>query len=90
MTATAPLFQLGQTVATPGALSAAEQHNVNIHALIHCRHARGDFGDLSHEDVEANLNAMADGAREVEPRVGYELRRPGSRPDRNGLFRNGH
>lgn len=38
-----PLFSLGQTVATPGALAALEQASVPPHALL-WRHVTGDWG----------------------------------------------
>lgn len=57
-----PLFNLGQVVATPSALDVLEQRNINPATLI-ARHACGDFGDLDPEDLKANENALAYGAR---------------------------
>lgn len=57
-----PLFALGQTVATPGALVAMEQSGVSPLALL-SRHQRGDWGDLDEEDKITNDNALKDGRR---------------------------
>jgi hypothetical protein len=53
---------LGQVVATPGALDAlADAEELPLPYLI--RHARGDWGDLSPEDVRANDAACETGER---------------------------
>lgn len=57
-----PLFTLGQTVATPGALAAMEQSGISPLALL-SRHQRGDWGDLEEEDKVANDNALKAGRR---------------------------
>lgn len=57
-----PLFALGQTVATPGALKAMEQSGISPLALL-SRHQRGDWGDLEEEDKAANDNALKAGRR---------------------------
>jgi len=57
-----PLFPLGQIVATPGALAALHAAGKDAQAYLH-RHARGDWGDLSPEDVQANQQALQDGSR---------------------------
>ena len=57
-----PLFPLGRTVATPGALALCEQHNISPLSLI-ARHHRGDFGDLCDDDLKANESALFEGQR---------------------------
>ncbi len=59
-----PKFDLGQVLATPGALAALEQHRVSPLTLI-CRHVRGDFGDIDQEDWQTNLAALQYGQRIV-------------------------
>ena len=56
------LFSLGRTVATPGVLAALEELGV-APATLFARHHRGDWGDLSAEDAEANDRALEDGTR---------------------------
>ena len=46
-------LRLGQLVATPGALEAALLAGDNLGAYL-SRHARGDWGDLSPDDAQAN------------------------------------
>ncbi len=58
----APLFQLGETVATPGALTVLQQHRVVPITLLR-RHQRGDWGDLTARDRAANDIAVKDGGR---------------------------
>lgn len=53
-------FELGQIVATPGALAATTE-DWRLACLR--RHAQGDWGDLCDEDREANEQALADDAR---------------------------
>ena len=49
----ATLFPLGRLCATPAALDALT--NANSHPLeLLWRHARGDWGDLCPEDIEAD------------------------------------
>jgi len=57
-----PLFPLGQVVATPGAIEAAEKAGISLNVLIR-RHNGGDDGNLSDEDREANKLALKDGSR---------------------------
>ena len=57
-----PLFPLGRTVATPGALGALALAGVLPQALLD-RHARGDWGELDEEDRRANGQALSTGAR---------------------------
>ena len=52
-----PLFTLGQTVATPGALEALTQSNQTPIEFL-ARHLRGDWGELCDDDKVANDNAL--------------------------------
>jgi hypothetical protein len=51
------LFNLGQIVATPGALALLEKHNMTPMQFLQ-RHVTGDFGELCDEDREANNEAI--------------------------------
>jgi len=51
------LFNVGQVVATQGALSFCEQHSINPLQLL-SRHMGGDWGDLDKDDVRANVFAI--------------------------------
>lgn len=55
-------FQLGQCVATPGALTLLEQTGFSAAFLIN-RHLHGDWGDICKEDAELNRLALSDGSR---------------------------
>ena len=57
-----PLFALGQTVATRGALEAMQRLEVSPFALL-SRHQRGDWGNLDKEDKQANDQALTLGDR---------------------------
>ena len=57
-----PLFALGRTLATPGALHACEEAEV-LPQLLFMRHQSGDWGDLVQEDREANDHALEHGGR---------------------------
>ena len=46
----------------PGALDAANRAGENL-LLFFCRHAAGDWGDLSHDDLLANADALREGTR---------------------------
>ncbi len=59
-----PKFDLGQVVATPGALDALAQHQISPLTLI-SRHVSGDFGDIDQEDWQTNLAALRYGNRIV-------------------------
>ena len=59
-----PKFDLGQVVATPGALAALEQHQISPLTLI-SRHVRADFGDVDQEGWQTNLAALRYGQRIV-------------------------
>lgn len=57
----APLFTLGQIVATPAALSASRYPEQFLELL--ARHVHGDWGCVDPDDAEANRVAVADGDR---------------------------
>jgi hypothetical protein len=57
-----PLFSLGQTVATPGALELLERLGVNGSDLLR-RHQSGDWGDMCVDDKRYNEEALQDGSR---------------------------
>lgn len=59
---TAPLFSLGQIVATPGALRLLAKFNVSPVDLL-CRHISGDWGDLGLTDKHTNSLALVNGDR---------------------------
>ncbi len=54
------LFELGQIVATPGAIAAMPDHQ-RIACLI--QHATGDFGCVCHDDAELNRAGIMNGDR---------------------------
>lgn len=54
-----PLFKLGRTTVTPGAI-AAQAHALQWLELLN-RHVRGDWGDAGHGDAVANEAALFDG-----------------------------
>jgi hypothetical protein len=56
------LFQLGQVVATPGALEALIRNNTTGTEYL-SRHATGDWGDICEEDKAANQQALSTGGR---------------------------
>jgi len=58
----APLFALGQTVATPAALRVLEWFEVTPAQLLD-RHVTGDWGVLCDEDVEENELSLREGFR---------------------------
>ena len=51
------LFQLGTVVATRNAIQFCADNNINPATLVQ-RHAGGDWGDLSADDVAANVQAI--------------------------------
>lgn len=57
-----PLFRLGQTVATPGAIAAMANTQTDPAELLR-RHQGGDWGDLDAEDKDTNQAALSNGAR---------------------------
>jgi hypothetical protein len=58
----AQLFPLGQIVATPGALEALEASRQNPAEFLG-RHARGDWGELSADDIAENEFSLKNGFR---------------------------
>ena len=58
----AQLFPLGQIVATPGALEALEASHQSPAGFL-ARHARGDWGELSPEDIAENEFSLKNGFR---------------------------
>ncbi len=56
------LFDLGSVVATPGALDALKEAQVDGLSLLQ-RHLTGDWGDLVEEDKKSNDDAVRDGSR---------------------------
>ena len=57
-----PLFDLGQLVATPGALAALEKSGQSPMAFL-SRHVTGDWGELSEEDRKENQFSVEKGFR---------------------------
>lgn len=55
-------FNLGQVVATPGVIAAA-QESEDILAPYITRHHMGDWGDVDKHDAKANEQALKDGSR---------------------------
>lgn len=53
------IFSPGKMVATPGALALLEQVQMSPLSLIQ-RHIRGDFGELSPDDYQLNIEAIAE------------------------------
>lgn len=62
MTALKPLFQLGQVVATPGALDTLETAQ-QLPGTFLKRHVHGDWGDMCEEDVRENKFSLEHGFR---------------------------
>ncbi len=57
-----PLFDLGQLVATPGALAALEKTGQNALEFL-SRHVSGDWGELPQEDKDENQLSLTKGFR---------------------------
>ncbi len=57
-----PLFSLGQTVATPGALEALEKAGQAPSAFLR-RHHHGDWGEVCEEDAAENDLSLREGFR---------------------------
>ena len=57
-----PDFSIGKLLATPAALEALEEADVDIIDLIE-RHIAKDWGDLSDDDKRLNDGALHDGSR---------------------------
>jgi hypothetical protein len=59
---TKPLFDLGQLVATPGALAALEKTGQTPMEFL-SRHVTGDWGDIPEEDRKENQYSLEHGFR---------------------------
>ena len=57
-----PDFSIGKLLATPAALEALEQADVDLIDLVE-RHICKDWGDLTDEDKQLNDEALHDGSR---------------------------
>lgn len=57
-----PKFNLGQVVATPGALEALEESGQTPQFFLE-KHQHGDWGSLDEQDKQANDQALVDGSR---------------------------
>ena len=69
MTATKVKFNLGQVVATPGALEALNKSDQLPSEFLN-RHVKGDWGDVCESDGELNNQAIAnEGNEEKQSRV---------------------
>ncbi len=55
-------FQLGQTLATPGALEALEEAGQSPGFFLD-QHAQGNWGEVCDEDKRLNDQALVDGSR---------------------------
>jgi len=55
-------FQLGQIVATPGALAAISESGERLASFLK-RHVSGDWGDIAEEDRQENELSVAQGFR---------------------------
>lgn len=58
----AGLFDLGRTVATPGALAALDRANT-LPATLLAWHVHGEWGELAEDDRKANDAAVKNGER---------------------------
>ena len=58
----APLFDLGQVVATPGAMALLESAGESLARLLE-RHASGDWGEVPPEDARENERSLKYGWR---------------------------
>ena len=61
-TTTASKFNLGQILATPGALEALRQSGQTPQFFL-ARHLHGDWGEVCSEDKQLNDQALVDGSR---------------------------
>jgi hypothetical protein len=57
-----PKFNLGQVVATPGALEVLEASGQTPQFFLE-KHQRGDWGEVCQEDKELNDQSLVDGSR---------------------------
>lgn len=58
----APLFSLGQVVATPAVIDHLMEHGISARTFLH-RHQHGDWGDVCSEDAATNEAAIKHGFR---------------------------
>lgn len=56
------LFELGQLVATPGALEALVKAEQSAATFVH-KHLTGDWSEMDEEDQQANQLAVKEGTR---------------------------
>ncbi len=56
------MFDLGQVVATPGALDALRRSSQSPAEFLR-RHVSGDWGDVDAHDSQANWDALREGGR---------------------------
>jgi hypothetical protein len=68
-----PLFDLGQLVATPGALAVLEKTGQNPMEFL-SRHVTGDWGEIPEEDKKENLFSLEKGFRPYRAKAGPEIR----------------
>jgi hypothetical protein len=57
-----PKFDLGQILATPGALEALQESGQNVQFFL-ARHVLGDWGEVCEGDKQLNDQALVDGSR---------------------------
>jgi hypothetical protein len=57
-----PKFDLGQILATPGALEALQESG-QTPAFFLSKHSRGDWGEVCASDAQLNDQALVDGSR---------------------------
>ena len=57
-----PKFNLGQILATPGALEALQESGQNVKFFL-AKHVRGDWGEVCPSDAQLNDQALVDGSR---------------------------
>lgn len=57
-----PKFNLGQVLATPGALEALQESGQNVQFFL-AKHVRGDWGEVCASDAQLNDQALVDGSR---------------------------
>lgn len=62
ITVTAPKFELGRLLITPGAQEALAETGESVWTYL-ARHAQGDWGEVDAEDAAANDEALRDGSR---------------------------
>lgn len=56
------MFELGQIVATPGALQKLEGNQQTPMEFLH-KHSKGDWGEVDGEDAKLNNESVKDGGR---------------------------